>query len=158
MDALEGFASGGLRVGEGNIIIATQAHRAALERRLRVRGYDVDQARAEDRYIAVDAEFALAQFLADGWPVSDRFQTYIGGLMRRARDNDRRVRAFDEMAALTWGQGHYEATAALEDLWNRLHQNKAFCLFCAYPRRSFGDDHGHSMADICGQHSRVIPE
>src|SRR5688572_11846816 len=63
IDALEGFASGGLRTGESVIVIATKLHRGALERRLRARGYDVDKARRENRYIPVDAQEALTQFM-----------------------------------------------------------------------------------------------
>ena len=158
IDALEGFASGGLRAGENVIIIATHAHRAALERRLRVRGYDLDRARAEDRYIALDAETALCEFMENGWPNDSGFKQFACRLLARARGEGRRVRAFGEMVAILWGRGQPEAAVRLEAMWNQLQAEDDFCLLCAYPRASFPPAAGGKLAEICEQHSRIIPE
>jgi hypothetical protein len=158
IDALEGFASGGLRAGESVIIVATPAHRAALERRLRVRGYDLDQARAEDRYIALDAEAALRELMEDGWTNPGCFKHFVCRLLARARGQGRRVRVFGEMVALLWGRGQPEATVRLEAMWNQLQAEDEFSLFCAYPQASFPPAADGALAEICEQHSRIIPE
>jgi hypothetical protein len=158
VDALEGFVSGGLRVGEGLIVIATAAHRRALERRLVARGYDVDLARAQDRYIPVDAAAALSQFMVNGWPDNARFNQLIAEYVARASGNGQRVRAFGEMVAILWNQGEQSATLQLEDLWNRFIERQPISLFCAYPRMGFAPEAGESFAQICSHHSRVIPE
>ena len=73
LDTLEGFVSGGLRAGESVIVIATPTHRQILEQRLTSRGVDVDQARSQDQYIALDAEQTLGFFMKSGWPDDERF-------------------------------------------------------------------------------------
>jgi MEDS: MEthanogen/methylotroph, DcmR Sensory domain len=158
IEALEGFASGGLRAGEGIIVIATRIHRGALERRLSVRGFDLEQARKEDRYIAVDAAATLSQFMVNGWPDEALFKQVVTGLVRRARGNGRRVRAFGEMAAILCKQGHNRATVRLENLWNQFIDEEQFRLFCAYPRSGFTQEADESILEICSHHSRVIPE
>jgi hypothetical protein len=158
MDALEGYASGGLRLGESVIVIATKAHRRALERRLRARGYDVDRALAEDRYIPADAEKALSQCMVDGQPDEVLFNQLVDGLFARASAGGRPVRAFGEMVVLLWNEGNNSATVRLEQLWNQYLERAAFCLFCAYPRSAFTQDAAAAMLDICSHHSRIIPE
>src|SRR5262245_8287457 len=66
MDSLEGFVAGGLKRGDGVIVIATAAHRTALEERLRERGISLLIARASDQYIPLDAEEVLTKFLVRG--------------------------------------------------------------------------------------------
>ena len=41
LDSLEGFVAGGLRSGDGVVVIATPSHTAALEDRLRAQGIDL---------------------------------------------------------------------------------------------------------------------
>jgi len=76
LDALEGFASSGLRAGESVIVIATEVHRRALERKLERRGYKLEQTKLGNRYIAVDAEATLAQFMVDGRVDSEKFNAF----------------------------------------------------------------------------------
>jgi PAS domain S-box-containing protein len=46
----------------------------------------------------------------------------------------------------------------LEELWNDLGKTHAFSLLCAYSMRSFGGEvYELEFAEICRQHSRVIP-
>jgi hypothetical protein len=153
---LDGFVSGGLRAGDGVIVIATAAHRLALEERLRARGFNLDLARAEDRYVPVDAEAALARFMTRGWPDEERFALLVNDLVRSARGSGRRVRAFGEMVALLWRQGQASATVRLEALWNEYLEQETFCLFCAYAETDFPEDAQTSLAHICSQHMRQI--
>ena len=156
VDGLEGFVSGGLRAGDGVILIATTAHRLALEARLRARGFNLDIARAEDRYVPVDAETALTRFMVRGWPDEGRFERLVGELLRTARGPGRRVRAFGEMVALLWRQGQAGATVRLEALWNQYLERETFCLFCAYAQSDFPEDAHASLSEICAHHSRRI--
>jgi len=157
LQALEGFVAGGLETGSA-IVIATPGHRDALDARLRKRGIDVGSARAEDRYIALDAERTLGQFMVHGWPDEDRFRDLVGDLISRARGPGRTVRAFGEMVALLWASGHQAATVRLEHLWNQLCDRRQFSLFCSYPKTGFTQDAARSISDICCLHSRVVPD
>lgn len=120
-------------------------------------GIDVEAMIAQDRYIALDAEETLAKFMIRDWPDDERFATLIGNIIKRATRGGRRVRAFGEMVALLWAQGHGAATVRLEYLWNEMCRRESFALFCAYPKTGFTVDAAEAIAHVCAAHSRVIP-
>jgi hypothetical protein len=157
LDSLEGFVAGGLRAGDGVVVIALPGHRLALADRLAACGFDLEDARARAQYIDLDADETLAQFMRDDSPDEKLFQWLVADLLARAGHGGRRVRAFGEMVAVLWGNGHNDATFRLEQLWHELCQEKAFSLFCAYPRTGFTQDAESSIAEICRTHSRVVP-
>lgn len=157
LDALEGFASGGLRRGESVIVIATEMHRQGLERKLARRGYNIEQAKLARRYIALDAGHSLRMFLVDGQVDADKFETWALAQLAVARGAGRSVRAFGEMVAILWEQGHHAATVELERLWETFCEREKLRLFCAYPRSAFTDEHIDSLDTICSHHARVIP-
>ena len=156
MDALHEYAAAGLRADESVVLISTPAHLEGLESRLRDSGIDVSSARTEDRYITLDAEETLEQFMRNDWPDDDRFIYVVGEVIERARAGGRNVRAFGEMVAILWANGHAGATLRLEFLWNRLLRTENFRLFCAYPRAGFTRGARDSMSVICEMHSKVI--
>jgi KaiC/GvpD/RAD55 family RecA-like ATPase len=153
---LAGFIAEGLRKGESTIIIATPQHLAGLEQRLAKSGLDLAGALLEERYIAMDAEAALAIFMRKNWPDDQLFTAMIDNLIRRASRKGRGVRAFGEMVALLWAKEQKEATIRLEYLWNTFCRNYGFCLLCSYPKAGFTKDPQQSIAEICGHHSRFL--
>ena len=156
LDSLTGFVTGGIRADEGVIVIASEAHRQALQKRAAAQGVDLNLARYDDQYIALDAEETLSKFLVDDWPDENRFSRLVGDLLQRAGKNGRRVRAFGEMVAILWARGQNAATVRLEHLWDELCQRKGFSLFCAYPRSGFSQNAEDSIKEICNTHSKVI--
>lgn len=156
LDALEGFVAGGLRADDSVITIAKAEHLKALDDRLRAQGVDVEAARAVDRYISVDADETLAKFMRNGWPDEVLFTQTVTELLARARTGGRKVRAFGEMVAVLWANGHNGATVRLEHLWHAFCQTEAFSLFCAYPKSGFTQDALTSIKEICDTHSKVI--
>ncbi len=158
LDALEGFVTGGLRAGESVIVIATASHRRALDNMLKRRGYDLERVMLENRYITIDAETALDQFMVAGWPDEGRFNAMMEGLLGKARMSGHQVRAFGEMVMLLWSRGDRGATLQLEQLWNAICARERFRLFCAYPSSCFSQDAHDARHTVCAHHSRVIPE
>jgi hypothetical protein len=156
-DTLVGFVSGGLAAGESVIVIATPPHRQTLEKRLNASGFDIDSAKADDRYIALDAEQTLGFFMRKGWPDDERFFKLVRALMGRAAKGGRKVRAFGEMVAIMWARGEQGATVRLEHLWHELCAAEGFSLLCAYPKVGFTQNAAASMSEICAAHSRVVP-
>jgi hypothetical protein len=156
LSSLESFTADGLLTGDAVILIATPAHLHALMHRLEDHNFPVAAMRAADQFIPLDAEQTLAQFMVNGWPDEKKFIDLVTALIRRAGVGNRRVRAFGEMVALLWAQGHSGATVHLEHLWNLFCAREVFCLFCAYPKSGFTDDAQTSMAHICSAHSKIV--
>jgi hypothetical protein len=156
IDTLEGFIGGGLRGNDAAIVIVTLPHRQALEARMSENGIDVAAVIQEGRYVVLDAQETLSKFMIKDWPDDDRFATVIGSIISRAKANGRNVRAFGEMVALLWAQGHGAATVRLEYLWNELCRRESFALFCAYPKACFTQNAAESVAHVSATHSRVI--
>jgi hypothetical protein len=156
LDMLAGFAGSGINAGDCVVVIATTPHLIALEERLQSLGVHVDSLIDNDRYIPLDAEKSLAKFMVNGWPDESRFTEFVMAVLERAHKHNRQVRAFGEMVAVLWAQGHNGATVQLEHLWNKFCEKDAFCLFCAYPKSGFTRDINDSIRHICGAHSKII--
>jgi hypothetical protein len=156
LNSLEGFVIGGLRVGDGVIVIATEPHLQALNARLESQEVDLASARSLFQYIPLNAEETLAKFMVDGSPDEERFERVVTELLERARQGERRIRAFGEMVSVLWAQGQNGATIRLEHLWHKFCQAQAFSLFCAYPRSGFTQDAAESVKEICAAHTKVI--
>ena len=156
LNILTGFVTDGIKSGDCVVLILKPDHLQALDERLIVQNYDIKQLTAEAKFIAVDAQQALSEFMIDGWPDQAKFMTFISELLNRARKTHTQIRAFGEMVALLWEQGQYGATVNLEHLWNNLLAEQSFKLFCAYPKSGFTQNPEESILDICATHSMVI--
>lgn len=155
---LEAFVANGLGAGGSAIVIATAMHLHGLEERMRRNAVDVERARDENRYIPRLAEDMLSACMVKDWPDEGRFLQSMEGLIRLGRgDTGRKVRAFDEMAAILWSRGNHAATIHLELLWSKACAAQRFALLCAYPRDTFASDATESIVEICRIHSRVAP-
>src|SRR5262245_51405313 len=103
------FLGAALKVGDGGLVIATRAHRHAIQRKLRAAGLDLAAARAQGQFVALDAAETLAQLLVEGSPDPDRFAAIVGGIVHRVARGRARLRAFGEMVALLWAEGRRDA-------------------------------------------------
>lgn len=156
LTSLEGFIGSGLIAGDSIIIIVTPQHRSEIERRLKRQGFNIEKLTQEDRYLALDVDEMLSKFMINKWPDDYLFFELITSLLKRVKKNNRKVRAFGEMVAVLWQKGFSGATVQLEYLWNMLHENNEFSLFCAYPKIGFTQDINASVEKICSAHSKVI--
>lgn len=155
LDSLQSFVAAGLRQHDAVILIATSSHLDALRARLVRDGFDVAGAVARDQYIALDARETLDKFMVNGWPDEDLFEELITGILDRARSRHGKVRAFGEMVALMWAEGHCGATVHLEHMWTRLCSKEKFSLFCAYPTAGLTKDSVKSLSEVCEAHNKV---
>jgi PAS domain S-box-containing protein len=160
---LKSYIGAALAAGSSAIIIATAAHIDNLAHQLSGQGIDLGKAKAESRYIALDATEVLSKFMAGGRPDPVRFAEVLGEIIRRAtgaaRDGNRRVVAFGEMVALLWAEGQCEAAIQLEKLWNELAKTYSFALHCAYPMQGFRrQELADSLLRICSEHTGYLSE
>ncbi len=158
VESVSQFIGAALGGGEGAIVIATPAHRRALDERLHMFGLNLSAMQARDQYIPLDAAETLAKFMVNGSPDQTLFNETIGAVLARVAKGGRGIRAFGEMVALLWAEGKGPAAIRLEELWNDLSKTHTFSLFCAYPIEGFrGQIDGQPFTHICDKHSRVIP-
>jgi len=155
------YIGGALRVGHAGIVIARQALLGELVPKLRrhrasLFGLGIQRG----ALITLDAQETLDLFLVDGWPDEALFRKSVGGLVERAAQGGRPVRAFGEMVALLCEQGNPKAAIRLEELWNDLGRQHSFSLFCAYPLRLFsgmGEEDARAFHHVCAAHQHVLP-
>ena len=157
LSALEGFVTSGFRTGESVIIIASQEHLEALNIRFELSKVNLQAFVNNDQYIPLNVKDVLAKIMVNNWPDETLFAETVRTIVTKARGNSNRpVRAYGEMVAILWGQGHKGATVQLEHLWNKFCETEIFCLFCAYPKSGFTQSAGDSIRHICSSHSKVI--
>jgi hypothetical protein len=156
LDMLAGFAGSGFNAGDSVIIIASASHLESLSKRMKAHGIHVDSLVTNSQYIPLEAEQTLATLMSNGRPDEELFMKIIGETVKRAKKNNRKVRAFGEMVAILWERGEHEATIELENLWNKFCSREALTLFCAFPRSAFDDSPYDSIPHICSCHSKII--
>jgi len=141
------------------VVVATAAHRLAFDASLVARGIDLTSARASGYYVVLDALATMRQFVVADWPDAAGFEATVGALIRQAHRTGRPVRAYGEMVALLWDEGHVNAAIELEGLWNALAGELPFSLFCAYPTEAVsGEDHLDAFTEVCRLHTAVVGE
>jgi PAS domain S-box-containing protein len=161
LEALCNFVAPALGAGNAAVIIATKVHHDGLQHRLTARGLDVQKAREQRRYVALDAPEILSKIMVEGMPDGARFFEVVGGTIARSRallkGASPEVVAFGEMVSLLWTEGKIEAAIRLEQLWNELAKKRSFSLRCAYPVANFyGEKNAQPLMRVCAEHSAVV--
>jgi hypothetical protein len=157
IECLAGYVSKGIWDGETVIVIATVAHRMALEERVRTKQVDLATSIIRGQYLALDAREVLAKFMVGDMPDALAFRRIVGEVIRSANIRGKGVRAFGEMVALLWADEKREAAIELERLWNQLAKEHQFSLFCAYPASCASPKDGQpGLKHICDAHTCVI--
>src|SRR5258705_5975271 len=131
IDTLAGFVGSGVNSGDCCIIIATETHLHALNERLESYGVKVNTLIEDRRYLPLIAGELLKKFMVNGWPDEELFMQTVSGIIQKCHETKRKIRAFGEMVAILWAEGHNGATVHLEHHWNRVCQKETLCLFFA---------------------------
>jgi hypothetical protein len=148
-----------IEAGGVAIVIATEAHRRAFAGHLAA-GIDPVRAHAGaaptgGSLVMLDAAGTMAALLVDGRLAPHRFDKLIGDPVREAAERGRPVRAYGEIVALMWADGHVTAALELEGLWNGLGLEGEFSLYCAYPLATV-EGEGDAFHEVCRQHSGIV--
>ena len=158
VDGVSDFISVALAGSAVGILIATEAHRAAIEDRLQAGGADIARARKERRFISMNALETLARIMVDGKPDRARFNEIVGSLIAGATTRGQSLLVFGEMVSLLLEQSNHAGVLELEELWNGLRIEHEFSLMCGYSMPSLrGEALGPLMESICEAHDDVGP-
>jgi DNA-binding NarL/FixJ family response regulator len=160
LDNLTQFIGAALNTGNSAIVLATEAHRNSLLRRLQAHGINVSAAMEQSRYLAFDAAEALSTFTVNGKPDPVRYFESMGGLIaaaaRTAKGEPSRVAAFGECAPHLWEQDEVEAAIQVEKLADQLATMYKVDILCGYSLQTFQGGTGNPMFErICAEHSAV---
>ena len=154
IDSLCRFVTDGLQANETVVVVATDEHLNALNRRLSDRNLDVVAAITTGNYVPLSAEATLAELISDGRLSAERFYDVVGNTISQTRISGRRLRVFGELVALLCAEGNIEGAIQLEDLWNELKLAQPLSLYCAYSIQGFSEQW---ISDVCRTHTRVVP-
>ena len=162
LSILSDFIVGALKGGDGAVVVATQAHRDGLMKRLCLRGLDPADLQRTGRYVELDAMETLAEFMVRGVPKFERFSEVISRAIMGAKDAseaaDPRVMVFGELVAVLLARRQLEFALLVEQFWGRLANAGPFSLLCAYPIQEFEAAGTEiSFLRICAQHLTVSP-
>ena len=156
LSTLTSFITTGFLADEAVIVIATKQHLDRVSEQLYSKGFDPAGLVEKGQYIPVDARELLIKFLFGTSIDETFFKNTISGLVSEAQKYNSKFRAFGETVALLWEQRMHLATVHLERLWNELHNQSPFTLFCAYPASGFSSAQRLSLRMICDHHAKII--
>lgn len=143
--------------GAAVVVIATPEHRRNFEHQLSSTGLDLDAARSEQRWTALDAETTLRRLTGGERIDRAAFHEVIGAAVRAAGAAGRDVCAYGEMVELLWRAGLLTTALELEELWDQLCRELGFSLLCAYHRGTISAQAGTpELQQVFEQHSGVL--
>jgi CheY-like chemotaxis protein len=142
------FVVAGLAAGEGVVVVATPAHRRALDGALAALDVHLPAVRH------LDAATTLASISRDGVPDRSAFTTVVQPLLRQQLAAHGAVRVYGEMVALLWDDGRPQDALALEQMWDEVGRVLPFRLLCGY-RTPAEADASDAFAGVCRVHRGV---
>jgi DcmR-like sensory protein len=154
-DSLSSIFADSLLKGETVLVVAAPDHRDALDSALADAGVNLSAEYRSGRYLPLDAEQALDQFMTPTGPDPDLFHSAIGGTIENARRRTGSVNAYGELAGLLAERGDLAAALEVETLVNRVLQRHPFRLLCGYSRELLGGA-APVFDSICALHDAVV--
>jgi DNA-binding NarL/FixJ family response regulator len=160
VDSFARFAEAALKIGNPVIVLATEAHRTSLHRRLQAGESDIAAAIQQGTYVSIDAEETLSTFMVNDWPDPARFFKVAGDLItetaKAAKGTRVRVAACGECAPILWAQGKPYAAIQLERLWDEVGMRYDIDILCGYQLNDFRRrENSYVFERICAEHTAV---
>ena len=141
-------------------MIATPSHTKAILRALSDSGCNVQSLLRAGQLQTLDADKVLSSFMVGATLDPVLFKSNVGDVIERLCE-DRKpcpIRAYGEMVDLLWQRRNADTAIRLEILWNQLASHYEFSLMCGYAvAQFFKETRDPRYADVCAQHSHVLP-
>lgn len=153
-DRVAGYLLSALRDDGVAVVIATAAHRQAVEARLALAGVDLAAATRAGSYRILDADATLGALMPGGQLDLGAFDRVVGGLIADAARGERPVRAYGQMVTMLWDAGLVNAAVQLEEMWVALGVSHPFSLLCSYPASAATQC--AAFAEVCRLHGSVV--
>jgi hypothetical protein len=157
------FIETALTAGKVSIVIASESHREALLRRLRLSGMDVSAAIEQGRCLPLDVDEIFSKFMVNDLPDPVRFfkavHECITGAAHTGSGEQLRVAACGEGTSILWAQGKVDAAVQLERLWDDIAKTYELDILCGYrlgPSQSKQENDAYQK--ICAAHSAVCSQ
>jgi MEDS: MEthanogen/methylotroph, DcmR Sensory domain len=151
VDHVGEYLAAALQAGETAVIVATAAHRRAVEDWLTAAGA---AAPAGERYIVLDAASTMDVILTSSRPDPRALERIFGGLIEEALTVSPAVSVYGEMSALLWEARHPGVAVEMEALWDGLGRNLPLRTLCGYPAQLAAENAG-ALRGICALHTAV---
>jgi DNA-binding NarL/FixJ family response regulator len=123
--------------GNAVILVATEAHREDLLRRLQERGVAIEPGRC----LALDVNETLSTFMDNDLPDPVRFQRVVGDLIaeaaRATAGEKSRVTICGECASILWTRGNADGAIKLEQLCDQIAKRYGIDILCGFSLSDF---------------------
>lgn len=153
------FTRHALDNGNPAIVIATAPHRAAILRRLRDEGAQVDGAIQQGLFAEMDATAVLSNFMSGNMPVAACVEAIADDLIsKRAKLNPERskIAICGELAPTLLDQGNIEGAVLLEHQFDSIARVRSIDVLCGYILPTITTARVRKVVQrICAEHSAV---
>jgi len=159
LDDLAAFFDRSLQRGEATCVIGTPDVRDGLDSRLRRRGWPVGGPDGHNRYLAIDADEALARFMRNGLPDADLLAVAVAELEDYRRmvveSETSRLMIVGNMSEILVAAGNPDGALAVERLWHQLTCELPFYTICGYRLACFDGAVPEFRPGVCAEHEVV---
>jgi DNA-binding NarL/FixJ family response regulator len=155
------FAVTAFRAGKSVIVAFAEFRRQQFERGLSEEGVDIALATREGRYVSLDPDAMLAQFMVDDWPDEDRFwkgvATLVIGSAMVAKGDPPRVAVTGDGAEVVLRNYGRDAAIRFEQMWDDVAHAYNIDVLCLYPVHAarHDDEFAEILEELYREHSAV---
>ena len=150
----------GVKCGDGVLVIATAEHRELFCGHMDQLGACSQSAIETGQLVFLDAHETLARFMVGGQPDWHLFEAIVSASIRQLHPagSYSGLRAYGEMVGILWKARQFAAAIRLEQLWNKLLEQSAFSLYCAYAIDVFDKEfHVANLDGVLCTHTHLVP-
>jgi len=145
---------------EGTVmVIATEAHRANIYRRLQRDGVALESEIRMGKYVQLDAAETLSKIMVGGLPNPLQCAQLVSEVISKTTGSvgdGRRLAFCGECAPTLLGQGKSEAAARLEHIWDEVTRTHSADTLCGYVWDAYPDRYMNLIFQrICAEHSAI---